>query len=110
LIGLTLFAILDTLVLAANRRTTFNAVAAILVIGGVVSSPHALPSDLVLVAVGLAVWGEAGWIEWLALSLVAIVAALAPAPLPAGLGIALMLWLTLRISGWRRGPVPASAR
>jgi len=110
LIGLTLFAIADALVLAARRPTDFNAVAAILVIGGVVSSPHALPSDLVLVAVGLAIWGEAGWIEWLALSLVAIVAALAPAPLPAGLGIALMWWLTLRISLFRRGRVPASAQ
>jgi hypothetical protein len=107
LVGLTLFAIGDALALAARRRNELNAAAAILVIGGVVASPHSLPSDLVLVAVGLAIWGAATWKEWLALSVVALVAALAPDPVPAGVGLALMWWLTLRISFWRRGPVPA---
>ena len=110
LIGLTLFAVFDALVLAARRAKDFNAVAAILVIGGVVASPHALPSDLVLVAVGLAIWGEAGWVEWLALSAVAIIAAFAPAPVPAVVGVLLILVLSARISLWRRGLVPASAR
>ncbi|TMD38386.1 MAG: DUF2029 domain-containing protein [Chloroflexi bacterium] len=110
LVGLTLLALSGGLVLAARRYRDFNAAAAILVIGGVVASPHALPSDLVLVAVGLAIWGESGWIDWLALSVVALVAALAPPPIPAAAGLALMLWLTLRISLYRRGPVPASAR
>ena len=51
LVGLTLLALSGGLVLAARRHRDFNAAAAILVIGGVVASPHALPSDLVLVAV-----------------------------------------------------------
>jgi hypothetical protein len=107
LFGLTLFAIGAALALAARRRGELGAAAAILVIGGVVASPHSLPSDLVLVAVGLAIWGAATWKEWLALSVAALVAALAPDPVPAGVGLALMSWLTLRVSFWRLGPVPA---
>jgi hypothetical protein len=111
LLALTLFAVGTTLLLAARRYRDFQPAAAILVIGGVMASPHALPADLVLVAVGLAIWGEAGWIEWLALSGAALAAALAPAPAPAAIGLALMLWATLRISlSTRRAPVPASAR
>src|ERR1700674_4010748 len=110
LVGLTLVAIGGALALAARRRKELKAAAAILVIGGVVASPHSLPSDLVVVAVGLAIWGATTWKEWLALSVTALVAALAPDPVPAGVGSALILWLTLRISLWRQGPVPASAR
>ena len=84
---------------------------AILVAGGVLASPHALPADLVLVAVGLAVWDRAGWIEWLALSVGALLAALAPAPYPTLIGVVLMVGLTLRISFWRRRePALASSR
>ena len=62
-IGLSLFALCDCVLLALRRRHDFKAAAAILVIGGVLVSPHALPADLVLVAVGLAIWGEATWRE-----------------------------------------------
>jgi Glycosyltransferase family 87 len=83
----------------------------ILVAGGVLAAPHALPTDLVLVAVGLAVWGRAGWVEWLALSAGALVAALAPAPYPTLIGVVLMLGLTFRISFWRQSELaPASGR
>ncbi|HUE66927.1 MAG TPA: glycosyltransferase family 87 protein [Candidatus Acidoferrum sp.] len=84
---------------------------AILIAGGVLAAPHALPADLVLVAVGLAVWDRAGWIEWLALSAGALLAALTPAPYPTLIGVVLMLGLTSRISFWqRREPAPASSR
>jgi Glycosyltransferase family 87 len=83
----------------------------ILVAGGVLAAPHALPTDLVLVAVGLAVWGRAGWVEWLALSAGALVAALAPAPYPTLIGVVLMLGLIFRISFWRQSELaPASGR
>jgi len=109
LVALTLIGIGVALLLAARRRNDLNAGAAILVIGGVVASPHALPSDLVLVALGLAIWGKATWKEWLALSVGTLITALAPDPIPAAIGLALILWLTLRISLFRRAPVPASA-
>jgi glycosyl transferase family 87 len=84
---------------------------AILISGGVLAAPHALPADLVLVAIGIAVWDRAGWIEWLALSVGALLAALAPAPYPTLVGVALMLGLTFRISFWRRSELaPASGR
>jgi hypothetical protein len=80
----------------------------ILIVGGVLAAPHALPADLVLVALGLAVWGEARWIEWVALSVGALVAALAPAPVPAVVGVVLLGWLLSRIS-LSRSPAPAPA-
>jgi Glycosyltransferase family 87 len=84
---------------------------AILVAGGVLAAPHALPADLVLVAVGLAIWDRAGWVEWLALSSGALLAALTPAPYPTLVGVVLMLGLALRISfGRRPGLAPASSR
>ena len=84
---------------------------AILVIGGVLASPHALPADLVLVALGLAIWGEARWFDWLALSAGALVCALAPPPIPALAGLLLIGGLVARISPSRsRAPVPASLR
>ena len=60
---LTLLALLVVIYLAARRRNDARAAAAILVIGGVAVSPHALPADLVLAAVGLAIWGGASWPE-----------------------------------------------
>ena len=96
------------MVLAVRCRKDFRPAAAVLVIGGVLASPHALPADLVVVAVGLAIWGRATWIEWVALSGSALVAAIAPAPAPAAVGVLLMAWLTLRISLFRPVPAPAS--
>ena len=87
---------------------------AVLVAGGVLAAPHALPTDMVLVALALVVWGQASWFEWLGLSVAALVAALAPAPVPALVGVLAIGWVCLRVAGlatWRsRGPVPASAR
>ncbi len=81
---------------------------AVLVIGGVLASPHALPADFVLVALGLAIWGEATWREWLGLSVAAVIAALTPAPAPALVGLLLAIWLLAQISLWR-SPAPAPA-
>jgi hypothetical protein len=80
---------------------------AVLVIGGVISAPHALPADLVMVAAGLAIWGRATWPEWLALSVGAVLAALTPAPVPAAVGVVLVGGLLARVSLW---PSPAPAR
>lgn len=108
LVVLTLFGICDALILALRRSKELNVAVAVLVVGGVLAAPHALPADLVLVSVGLAIWGEAKWMEWLALSAVAITAALTPDPVPAGVGVLLVFWLTMRISYSRR-PEPALA-
>lgn len=108
--ALSLLGLALTLWLAARRRDELKPAMAILVIGGVLVSPHALPADLVLVAVGLAIWGEATWIEWLVLSAVTLACALAPAPVPAVLGVLLMIGLAVEVSLGRREPAPASAR
>jgi hypothetical protein len=71
----------------------------ILIAGGVLASPHALAADLVLVALAMAIWGQARWYEWLALSVVALACALVVPPLPSFLGILLIGWLLGRASG-----------
>jgi hypothetical protein len=111
-IALSLLALVAVLVLARRRRSDFRAAAAIVVAGGVLVAPHALPTDLVLVAVALAIWGEAEWRDWLLLSVGAAIAAVVPTPWPTAVGVLVMGWLCLRaagLSGWRRGPAPASA-
>jgi len=95
--------------LAWRRHEDFPTAAAILVIGGVMASPHALPADLVLVAVGLAIWGKASWPDWLVLSVGALIAALAPAPIPALVGLVLFALLLVRISLWPKPARPALA-
>lgn len=110
LAGLSLVALCAVLALAARRRSDVSQAGAILVVGGVLASPHALPADLVLVALGLAVRGGASWLDWLALSAVALAAALTPDPVPAAIGVLLMLGLTLRVSYARPAPELASAR
>jgi glycosyl transferase family 87 len=95
--------------LAWRRREDFRTAAAILVIGGVMASPHALPADLVLVAMGLAIWGKASWFEWLILSVGALIAALAPAPIPALVGLIVFALLLARISLWPKPARPALA-
>jgi hypothetical protein len=90
----------------------FRPAAAVLIAGGVLVAPHALPADLVLVAVALAIWGEAEWQDWLLLSVGAAVAAFTPAPVPALAGILVIGWVCLRAAGvieWRRARAPASA-
>src|SRR6267378_377927 len=66
--GLTVITIALVVLLAGRRRDDFHAATSVLVAGGVLASPHALPTDLVLVAVALAIWGQAQWYDWLLLS------------------------------------------
>jgi hypothetical protein len=97
--------------LAKRRRADMRAAAAVLIAGGALVAPHALPTDLVLVAVALAVWGEAQWPDWLLLSVGAAIAAVIPAPWPTVVGVLVVGWLCLRAAGliaWRREPAPAS--
>jgi hypothetical protein len=109
---LSLVALAAVLWLARRRRDEMRAAAAVLIAGGVLVAPHALPTDLVLVAFALAVWGEAQWQDWLVLSVGAAIAAVVPAPWPTAVGVLVVGWLCLRASGligWRREPAPASA-
>jgi hypothetical protein len=109
---LSLVALAAVLWLARRRSDDMRAAAAVLIAGGVLVAPHALPTDLVLVAVALAVWGEAQWQDWLLLSVGAAIAAVVPAPWPTAVGVLVVGWLCLRaagLSGWRLGPARASA-
>ena len=109
---LTLVALAAVLWAAWRCRSDFRAAAAVILAGGVLVAPHALPTDLVLVAVALAVWGRARWVDWVVLSVGAAIAAVVPAPWPAAVGILVVGWLCLRaagLSGWQPGPAPASA-
>ena len=102
---LSLAALVAVVALAGRRRADFRASAAVLVAGGVLVAPHALPSDLVVVAVALAIWGEARWYDWLLLSAGAALAAFTPAPVPAVLGVVVIGWVCLRAGGvltWSR--------
>ena len=114
LAALTVLAIGAVLALAWRRRDDFQPAAAIVIAGGVLAAPHALPADLVLVALAMAIWGEARWYEWLGLSVAAIVCALAAPPVPAIFGVLAVGWICVRAAGlltWLSpGPVPASAR
>jgi hypothetical protein len=106
---LTLLTVAAVALLARRCRNGLHGQVAILVAGGVLAAPHALPADLVLVGLGLAIWGQARWQDWLLLSAGALIAALVPAPWPAIVGVLVVGWLILRISGWRPEPAPASA-
>jgi hypothetical protein len=109
---LSLVALAAVLWLARRRRDEIRAAAAVLIAGGVLVAPHSLPTDLVLVSVALALWGEAQWQDWLLLSVGAAIAAIVPAPWPTAVGVIVIGWLCLRAAGltaWRRGPAPASA-
>ncbi len=109
---LSLVALAAVLWLARRRRDDMRAAAAVLIAGGVLVAPHSLPTDLVLVSVALALWGEAQWQDWLLLSAGAAIAAVVPAPWPTAVGVLVVGWLCLRAAGviaWRREPAPASA-
>jgi hypothetical protein len=109
---LTAITIAAVVLLARRRREDFGSSAAVLVAGGVLAAPHSLPTDLVLVAVALAIWGEAQWYDWLLLSVGAAIAAFLPAPVPAVTGLIVIGWVCLRAGGvitsWRREPAPMS--
>jgi len=105
---LTVIAVVLVLFLAWRLRgQAMRPSIAVLVIGGVLASPHALPADLVLVGLGLAIWGQATWLEWLVLSAGALIAALTPAPVPTLVGLMIFAWLLARLSVWRPSPAPA---
>ena len=109
---LSVIALMAVLWLARRRRNDPRDAAAVLVAGGVLVAPHALPTDLVLVALALAVWGKARWQDWLLLSGGAAIAAVVPAPWPMVVGVLVVGWLCLRAAGlieWRRERAPASA-
>ncbi|HEY8951397.1 MAG TPA: glycosyltransferase family 87 protein, partial [Candidatus Dormibacteraeota bacterium] len=84
---LSLVALAAVLWLARRRRNDMRAAAGVLIAGGVLVAPHALPTDLVLVSLALAVWGEAKWQDWLVLSVGAAIAAVVPAPWPTAVGV-----------------------
>jgi len=110
--GLALVTMVAVVLLAWRRRDDLRAAGAVVVAGGVLAAPHALATDLVLVAVALALWGRAAWYDWLLLSAGAAVAALAPAPTPAVVGVLVIGWVCARAAGltWsRREPAPLSA-
>jgi glycosyl transferase family 87 len=102
---LSALALIGVLAIARRRRNEFRAAAAVLVAGGVLVAPHALPTDLVLVAVALAIWGEAEWQDWLLLSVGAAIAAVVPAPWPTVVGVLVVGWVCLRAAGLRASGV-----
>ena len=112
-VALALIAMGAVVLLAWRCRDDLRSAGAVIVAGGVLAAPHALPTDLVLVGVALAIWGRAAWYDWLLLSAGAAIAAMLPAPVPAIVGVLVIGWLCLRAGGviaaWRRGPAPASA-
>ena len=111
-IVLSVVSLAAVLMVARRCRLDFRAAAAVIIAGGVLVAPHALPADLVLVAVALAIWGQARWPDWVLLSVGAAIAAFVPAPWPAAVGVLVVGWLCLRaagLSGWRPGRAPASA-
>ncbi len=103
---LTVATVVGVVALAWRRRDDFRIAATVLVAGGVLAAPHALPADLVLVAMALAIWGRAAWYDWLLLSVAAVLAALTPAPLPALVAVPVMVWVLVR-AVWFSGPQPA---
>jgi hypothetical protein len=108
---ISLAAMVAVLWLARRRRDDFQAAAAVLIAGSVVAALHALPTDLVMVAVALAIWGQARWYDWVLLSAGAAVCALSPDPVPVMVGLVVIGWVCLRAGGltWRRRPEPAAA-
>ena len=96
---LTVLTIFAVIALGRRRTDDFQRTFGILVSGGVLAAPHALPADLVLVALGLTIWGQAEWHDWLVLSIAAVLTAVTPAPVPAFIAVPVIAYLLLRISG-----------
>ncbi|MFI5282052.1 MAG: glycosyltransferase family 87 protein [Candidatus Dormibacterales bacterium] len=97
--ALTAAGIGGVLALAYRVGSELRPAAAVLVAGGVLVAPHALPTDLVMIAVALAIWEKARWHDWLLLSVGAAFCAVTPAPIPAVGGVLLVGWLCLRMAG-----------
>ena len=101
-------------VLATQAPPDFRAAAAVLVAGGVLVAPHALPTDLVLVARGHGDLGQGALARLAgAVGRRRDRALSARAVAPPSWGVLVVGWLCLRaaagLSGWRPGPAPASA-
>ena len=78
--------------LARRRTGDPGAVVAVLLAGGFLLSPHVLASDTALLALALLFWGRARAVHWLALSGLALAAAvLHPLAISSAVGIALGL-------------------
>jgi hypothetical protein len=105
--GLALIAMAGVVALAWRRRGDPRSAAAIVVAGGILAAPHALPTDMVLVAFALAIWGQARWYDWLLLSVGAAIAAFTPVPLPTVAGVLTIGWIVLRAGGVGRAGGPA---
>ena len=71
---------------------------AALVAGGVIVAPHALPSDLVLVGLAMAIDGRSGVGAWAVFAAAAAAAAVAPDPWPSLIATGLVGSLLLRIA------------
>ena len=97
-------AVLTAVLMFAARAGHTRAVP-LLVAGGVLVAPHALASDLVLVAFAMALVGDARPWEWAALSVVAVVATMSPEPWPMLAALALiggfLVKTAARGAGWR---------
>ena len=101
--------------LAARRRNEPAVAASILIAGGILASPHALPADLVLVSLALVMWTRADAWDWVILSAGALIAALAPAPVPVAVGLVVVGRLLFRQSllpapRQQPAPQPVSSR
>ncbi len=101
---LSVAAMIVVLLLARRRRDDFQGAAAVLVAGSVVAALHAHPTDLVMVAVALAIWARARWYDWLLLSAGAAACALSPDPVPVIVGLLVIGWVCLRAAGVVVGP------
>ena len=112
LVAITAAAVALVVALAARVRDDVRTAGAVLIAGGVLAAPHALPTDLVLIALALAVWGRARWFDWLILSAGALIAALTPDPVPLLAGVIVAGWTCCRAAGITsrpRRPEPAAA-
>jgi hypothetical protein len=109
---LSLVALVAVLAVARRRSTDFRPSAAVVIAGGVLVAPHALPADLVVVAVAMAIWGQANWKDWVLLSVGAAIAAFTPPPVPSVAGVLVVAWVCARAAGFigsRRERAPESA-
>jgi hypothetical protein len=111
-VGLALITLAAVMVVAWRRKNDPRSAAAVVVGGGVLAALHALPTDMVLVALALAIWGKAQWYDWLLLSVGTAIAAFTPVPIPTVAGVLTIGWVLLRAGGvipWRRqAPAPMS--
>ena len=98
--------------LAWRRRHETAVAASIVVAGGVLAAPHALPADLALISLALVMWGRASALDWVVLSVGAAVVAFAPIPVPLVAGVLVIGWVLVRqslVPAPRTQPRPAPA-